>query len=266
MTEELKLPEKEEIYFVDQMLGLVLDIGKSMLECGAQISRVEDTIQSLCQAYGAETVEPWTITSIVQATVRMPDGYHTTQIRRVYETANDLSRLEALNELVRDLQTAHVPLEEAAQKYKAVLQKKTGSLPLTLCGSFLGAGSFAIFVGGDLFDALVSGCVGLVVIALLSLSFRLNLNSIARTVLFCFCGGMLSLLCFSFGMGHNVDKIMIGTIMLFTPGILLGNAVKDMLCGDLIAGTLKLLQAIITSVAIAVGYAAAMWLMGGLFA
>lgn len=265
MTQLADIPQNSEIYFVDRLLGLVLDIGASMLACGAQISRVEDSIALLCKAYGAETVEAWTITSLVQATVKMPDGYHTTQIRHVRESSNDLNRLETLNTFVLRVAKEVPPLEQAESEFQAILKKKTGSAWLTVGGALLGAGGFAIFFGGDIVDAIASGVVGAFVMAVALFGARLNINAVVKTFLFCLISGLLAIFCFSLGFGHNIDKIMIGTIMIFAPGILLGNAIKDMLCGDLVAGILKFLQAVITSVAIAVGYAAAMWLVGGLF-
>ena len=62
---------------------------------------------------------------------------------------------------------------------------------------------------------------------------------------------------------HNDDMIMMGTIMLLVPGIAFGTAMRDLLCGDLIAGTLKTLQAILSALMIAFGYTLAVFLLGG---
>ena len=49
--------------------------------------------------------------------------------------------------------------------------------------------------------------------------------------------------------------IMMGNIMLLIPGLMLINSVREMLCGDVMSGLLRLLEAIIISMAIACGFA-----------
>ena len=61
----------------------------------------------------------------------------------------------------------------------------------------------------------------------------------------------------------HADKIIIGDIMLLIPGIAMTNAVKDMLVGDTIAGTMRLLESLLWAGALAGGFMASMWLMGG---
>ena len=51
---------------------------------------------------------------------------------------------------------------------------------------------------------------------------------------------------------------MTGTIMLLIPGMSIGNAMKDMMSGDIIAGILQLADAVVTAFAIALGFAAAL--------
>ena len=57
------------------------------------------------------------------------------------------------------------------------------------------------------------------------------------------------------GIAVHVDKVMIGNIMLQIPGINMMNAIRDMMCGDMITGLLRLMEAIILAVAIAAGFA-----------
>ncbi len=52
--------------------------------------------------------------------------------------------------------------------------------------------------------------------------------------------------------------------MLLIPGILLTNALRDILLGDIISGSLRLVEAILMAAVLALGMMAAIWLMGGL--
>ena len=68
-----------------QILKVILDIGEQMINSGAEISRVEDSMYRLCRSYGFTRVNCWVISSNIQATVETPDGDIFTQIRHVPE-------------------------------------------------------------------------------------------------------------------------------------------------------------------------------------
>jgi uncharacterized membrane protein YjjP (DUF1212 family) len=53
----------------EAILTCALIIGKKMLISGAEVSRVEDTISRILNAYGAKKVDVFTITSSIVITV-----------------------------------------------------------------------------------------------------------------------------------------------------------------------------------------------------
>ena len=73
-----------------------------------------------------------------------------------------------------------------------------------------------------------------------------------------FFSGMLSILCVYFGLGENVDMIIIGTIMLEIPGMALGNAARDILYGDTFSGTFRFIQSLLRALVMALCYMAAL--------
>ena len=66
------------------------------------------------------------------------------------------------------------------------------------------------------------------------------------------------------GIGQHIDMVMIGSIMLLIPGISLMNSLRDMMCGDIITGILRLAEALMMAVAIAAGFGIAIMMLGGL--
>ena len=52
--------------------------------------------------------------------------------------------------------------------------------------------------------------------------------------------------------------------MLFIPGLLLVNSIQEMFNKDIVAGLYKFIEALLTAVAIAGGYAMSMLMLGGL--
>ena len=245
------------------ILAIALDVGAETLRAGGEIHRVEDTVTRICRAYGAEAVEVFAITSLITAEVRMPDGSYATMNRRVPSTYNHLARLEALNALSRTVCKSPISAAEVEARLEEIRLYRP--VPEWLCyvGGMLATGGFAVFFGGSVLDGLAAAAIAF----LLTLFARLRpirINSMVKSLISSFAAGVLSVLCVEIGFGHHVDKIIIGTIMLEIPGLSFGNALRDLLCGDTLAGTMRLIQAILQTLMIALGYMAALTLFNQL--
>lgn len=242
------------------ILSIALDVGAETLRAGGEIHRVEDTVTRICRAYGAEAVEVFAITSLITAEVRMPDGSYATMNRRVPFTYNHLARLEALNALSRTI--CAQPISEAEVEARLESIRLYRPVPEWLCylGGMLATGGFAVFFGGTILDGLAAAVIAF----LLTLFARLRplrINGMVKSLVSSFAAGVLSVLCVTVGFGDHVDKIIIGTIMLEIPGLSFGNALRDLLCGDTLAGTMRLIQAVLQALMIALGYMAALVLL-----
>lgn len=242
------------------ILAIALDVGAETLRVGGEIHRVEDTVTRICRAYGAETVEVFAITSLITAEVRMPDGSYATRNRRVPTTYNHLARLEALNALSRTICKQPISAAEVATRLDAI--RRYRPVPEWLCyvGGMLATGGFAVFFGGTLLDGLAAAVIAFF-LTLFARLRPLQINSMVKSLISSFGAGILSVLCVTIGFGDNVDKIIIGTIMLEIPGLSFGNSLRDLLCGDTLAGTMRFIQAILQALMVALGYMAALVLL-----
>ena len=245
-----------EIYkddFTEYLLCLALDVGEGMLKNGAEVGRVEDTIERICKAYGAAHVEVFTIISVINAAIRMPDGSYSSQLRRVKQTSTNLNTLEGLNTLSRKICREKPALEEFDSMLHELKNERTYPKWMNILASSVSTGAFCLFFGGGVLDSVIAFIIGACIFLINNYSSP-RLNSMAKTVMSSFFATM------SAGLAHmafpsvNCDSIIIGSIMLLVPGIMFGTAMRDLLCGDLIAGTLKILQAIIQTLMIGFGY------------
>lgn len=247
----------------DRMLSLAIQIASAMLESGAEIHRVEDTLSRICRAYGAKEVQAFSIPSLVAATVTMPDGYHKTEIYRVSSISNRYDVLENLNALSRRVCATPIPLDELeAETARAKTPDRRPRWLLMLCGIVAAAG-FTLFFGGDWRDAIAALPVG-ALITFLDLFKPQKLHALAFTVLVSVAAGLLCILTYASGLACHMDKVMIGGIMLLIPGLSFGASLRELLCGDIIAGCLRMIQALLTAICIAAGFAVAI-VIGGWF-
>ena len=246
----------------DYLLCLALDVGEGMLKCGAEIGRVENTIERICKAYGAVHVEVFSIISAIIAGVRMADGSYSSQIRRVYHSENNYYKLELFNSISRRICKETPPLEEVEEMIKEAKAKKLYPTWLKPLVAIFATGGFAMFFGGSFLDGIASGLVGAIV-CVMTILLDKRINSLAKILISSIVGGFLSCFAVKIGLGGDLSSIMIGNIMLQIPGLAFGTALRDLLGGDLLAGSLRTIQAILSAIMIAFGYMLAMIVAGG---
>jgi len=247
--------------YANYLLCLSLDVGEELLKSGAEVNRVEDTIYRICHAYGAVHVEVFAINSLIMASVRLADQSYSSQIRRVYTSSFRLAHMERMNAVSRTLCKSTPPLEEADQMIRAAKAERGNPFWLFLLGSALTAAFFTIFFGGNLRDAFMGALLGCVVAGIDRIHSS-YINQMAKLMIVSFIVGVLANLGVFIGVGVHVDAIVIGTIMLLIPGLAFGNALRDLLCGDILAGILKTVQSCLSAVLIAFGFLLATILMG----
>ena len=247
----------------DRLLCVVLDIGEHMLRSGGEVHRVEDAMERICRAYGVAHVEVFVITSLLIAAIRMPDGSYSSQIRRVYGVDKDLSKFEKFNSISRRICKDQPSLDEVEQLIYDAKHSTPYSSLFVILGNALMASGFALLFGGTLRDGIAATVIG-ILIGIIGHFASKKINVIARTVIESFLLAVFSILSVALGIGENIQYVTIGAIMLVIPGLDFGNALRDLMYGNLLSGALRMIQTVMTAVIIAVGYLAAMFLLGGL--
>lgn len=241
----------------EKVLSLALDLGKSMVQCGAEINRVEETVRRVCFAYGMSRTEVFSIISMVYATVIEKNGKTQTQMRRIYSYAPNFDRLEQLNSFSRKICATVPDIDEAARELKSFFVVKHPFRPTVCLGHVIAAMGFTVFFGGTLWDAVAASPIALVIYLMNAYIKATGVNRLFFTALSSAVSGFLALMFVHFGFGENANMIMIGDIMLIVPGLMLVNSVREMLCGDIMSGLLRLLESVMISMAIACGFAVA---------
>ena len=80
-----------------ELIDCLLDMGLLLLKCGAEISRVEDTVSRMAKAYGCIRADVFVITSIISLSIEFPDKEVLTDTRRIFSSSEtDFTRLEHL--------------------------------------------------------------------------------------------------------------------------------------------------------------------------
>lgn len=237
-----------------QLLDLAAELGFRLSMAGAEVDRVEESMQRFLRAYGVESGEVFAITNCVMVSLTDEAGRSSTRIRQVPAHGTDLTRLMAYNALSREVASTAPALEEVQRQMEELAGLPKGyPVPVQILGSAVGAGAYALFFGGSLWDAVAAGLCGAVVgLCNLALDY-LETNQFIRTIV----GGAVSALCalllVGLGVGKSVDAVITGALMLLVPGLIFTNAMRNILTGNLISGPNLVLQALLIATAIALG-------------
>lgn len=255
----------EKYSHANQFLHELLVMGEMMQACGAEVFRVEDTLNRMGRAYGVERMNVFVITSSIVITMELPDGQELTQTRRIHEAGgNDFSKLEQLNALSREYCTAPFSDGELHDRLAVIRQNQLPRRNRYL-GSVLAASSFSIFFGGSFADALVSGAFAVFICFMQEYVAAICMNTMIFNVVVSFLAGSGICIISRLIPFLHMDMIMLGDIMLVIPGIAITNAVRDVLIGDTISGIMRFIEAMLWAGCLAFGFMSAIWLVGILY-
>ena len=208
----------------------------------------------ICTAYGCKRVDAFTITSSIVVSLVTADGKHITQTRRIRGGGTDLTKVHRLNALSRYICQAKPSYSCLSKEISNICNTKAYPLWLEALASAMIAGAFTMFFGGCLIDGIAATILGFVCRYLSYLMNKAGMNHVfintATTFVLCLLSSALS----QISLGHDVDKMIIGTIMLLIPVVSLTNSIRDLISGDVMSGLLRFFNALLVSGAIAAGY------------
>lgn len=244
----------------EQYLFCAMSIGEQLLISGAEVGRVEDTIRRICTAYGASRVDVFSITSSIIVTIYGEEFGTCTQTRRVSGMTNDLYKLDALNELSREICAATPAPDVIKDSLERILNGPRYSFSAQVLIYAVISGSFSVFFGGDAMDMIASAIIGVLLKFLEAFVKKSSINALMTALICSTAGGFLVNLAVLIGLGHHASLISIGNIMLMIPGIAFTNSLRDMFSGDTITGLIRFAESILLAITIALGFTLANFL------
>jgi len=237
----------------DELLDAAIAIGHRLLESGAEISRVEDSLQKILQAYDLGVCDVFAIPSCIIITLHEPGLAPQTRIKRIYSRGTNLGQVARINDLCRRICTGLPSFSQIRQELADLDASPVFSLPVQIFAFALISFAFTLLFGGSLADACAAIVCGAAMKLLINVmasfqtnSFFINLTGSALTTLIAFIAVKL-------GLAGQVDKIIIGTLMNLVPGVQITTSMQDIIAGDLVAGITKLAEVLLIATAIALG-------------
>lgn len=236
--------------------ALSFRMGELLLRSGAEIFRVQETMERVARAYGITDFDAYVLSNALFA-VAVENGVRTeTKLKFVPSATIHFGRIAALNQLSREIAAGMVPLEEAARR-----TEEAAAIPYTkplylVIGCAVGSGCFSFLFGGSLADAAAAVLCGAILQVFLNLLDRRTASKFITNLAASALVAVSAVALHALGLGNSLDKIIIGSIIRLVPGVALTTSIRDFLNGDYLSGTIRMIDAFLVGGCIAIGVGA----------
>ena len=212
-----------------------MDAGQTLLENGGEVFRAQQTMEIMAASLGVRDFHVYVLTNGIFASAHLPGRDAVSLVRHVPTVSVHLGRVEA----------------EAQLNTARTLPRSTPQLEILAC--VIGAAGFAYLFGGTLADMPVAAVAGLLEALVCQQFARHGINRIFTDIVAAFCGTIWAIAVQTVVPVVNANAAIIGALMVLTPGVALTMGVRDILNGDYLSGSIRLLDALLIAGSIAGG-------------
>lgn len=235
------------------LLNTATQIGYMLLANGAEIYRVEESMNRILHAYGAADCGVFVVPSSIMVSVTTVEGHTVSKIKRVHWHTTNLVKIESVNDLCRRICKQTPCFAQVLEELARIDSLPSFPYLLQLLAYALVAFSFTLFYGGQMVDACCALLCGLSTKVIVTSMTRFHTNPFFIHISASAVIAIIALFTVHLGLAFQADKIIIGGLMNLVPGIAITNSMRDIMAGDMFAGLTKLTESLLTATAIALG-------------
>ena len=247
------------------LLETVMLEGEIMLQSGAEVYRVEDTMRRILDCFGFDPDYMLVITTGIVLSLHDGNNSPVTMVKRIHQRSANISRICGVNTVSRDLCSGTIDLSEANKRLKEIKCEKHYNKFVHSVGIVGVAAFFVVMFGGTGIDFAGGLAVGSIYAAADYLLSKTRFNDFIITSLNASIIAISAFLLSAFVLhGSNPDTMIMGAIMPLVPGVPFATAIRDMLNGDYSSGTARIMEAVVIALAVATGVGCGI-ILAGLF-
>ncbi|MFR2772804.1 MAG: threonine/serine exporter ThrE family protein [Clostridium sp.] len=237
----------------EEVLDLALMAGHILLENGAEIYRVEETIDRICGYYGVNSENAFVLSNGIFLTAGSARESFFAKVQHIPVSGTHLNKVAAVNQLSREIVEGRYTIQDAYRILEEIRTMPGKKRWMQTLASGVGSAAFCIFFGGTFGDSLAAFAAG---ICLYLYVLWLSVPHLSKIVGNIGGGALVTVVCcllYLMGVGENLNFMMIGTIMPLVPGVAFTNSIRDVADGDYISGSVRMLDALLVFFCIAIG-------------
>ena len=237
-------------------MDVAMKAGRLLLENGAEIFRVEETMERICRHYQVEAPSFFVLSN----GIFMTGGGHAVQsggryacVEHIPVRGAQLDRVVAVNQLSREIESGAYTIDEASARLDEIAHMPGKARWQQILASGVGSACFCILFGGSALDSAAAFLAGLLLYAFVLYLSAPHMSHLIGNIM----GGALAsaacVLFYCMGLGNDLSHMIIGAIIPLIPGVPFTNGIRDLADGDYISGSVRLLDALLTFICIATG-------------
>ena len=248
---------------IDRVIRSVMHAGEIMLVCGAEASRVEDTMRRLLLNFDFKDAYVFAVPMMIILTAECVDGQSRTVIKRVTQGRYHMGKISMVNELSRELDRGQMSIEDFDKRLDKIDAEPSYSVKLRVLAASLGVFSIAFGISYDLISSLAALVIGGITYFVTNIMKDRNVAGVMVNV---YAGLMVSLVTAltvaHSGLSLTYEVIVFGAIIPYVPGIAITSAMRDIMEGDIVSGTIRAVDAFTVAISLALGVYFGGFLMG----
>lgn len=236
-----------------KLLNFSIKFSYVMIDCGAEVYRVEDTITRICRSFkNIKAVNVFATYSVVIISFVF-NGTTFTSMRRVNSSDKNLEKISLLNDLSRNIVSGSYTLDESFEELRKIKRKEGYSNIMKIISLTVAAPFLSMVFGGSIRDFHIASITMLIEVLFILYLGKFKMPSFITTFL---SATVVTLTASFFGLFiniNNISSIIIAGIMPLFPGIQVTNSMRDILSGDILSGVMGIISAIFTAISISIG-------------
>lgn len=236
-----------------EVLETAMEAGHILLESGAEIFRVEETIDRICGYYGIKSEHAFVLSHGIFITSGSEREEIFARVQHIPVSRVHLNRVAAVNQLSREIMEGRYTIGEVRERLDEirVMPEKTKTMQILASG--VGSACFCILFGGSFMDAAAAFLSGVILYFYVLYISGPHLSKIVGNI---GGGALVTFLCmvmYLLSFGQHLNFMIIGSIMPLVPGVAFTNSIRDIADGDYISGSVRMLDALLVFFCIAIG-------------
>ena len=235
---EVTQVDQEEYPEMHRVLELALEAGRILLRNGAEIFRVEETIEHICKRFGVEAVDSFVLSNGIFLTAYSKGKENFAKVKHVPMAGIHLGIVTEVNDLSREISAGRVGIDEAFRRLEEIEKLPPKKSLYLVLAAGLGSGSFCYLLKANIWESLIAFVIGTLLYVLVIFAQKHTMSKIIINIV---GGGFITILA------------LIASNLPLVPGVAFTNAIRDIANSDFISGTVRMIDALLVFVYIAIG-------------
>ena len=241
---------------IDYILDFCKELGKEMIVSGANIERVNMTIERICHAYGLHDVTCANLSTRISISAKDESKRYAHRQTDVPPQVINLERLKKLNNLSFEV-TKNTP--DVSTLYDLLHAVKSNDFPwwMIMIGFVVAMAGLARIFAAGWAELLIVELNTLILFGLSKLYSKIHVNKIITNFISMFICSSIAMLFYACHFVNNFYIVIITNAFFLIPGIPMINCARNLLCGNEMNGVIELLKVLLEVCSIVAGLAAA---------